>query len=89
MFGPLNGVRTVLVVGAVIASVLALILGYPIVAVVLGVGIGAHVGLWVWLYWRRASSCLSLVRRTLARRPERRSIKGSKSAPDIDPSRYS
>jgi hypothetical protein len=53
MFGPLNGVRTVLVVGAVIASLLALILGYPIVAVVLGVGIAAHVGLWVWLYQRR------------------------------------
>lgn len=53
MFGPLNGVRTVLVVGAVIASLLALMLGYPIVAVVLGVGIAAHVGLWVWLYQRR------------------------------------
>jgi hypothetical protein len=53
MFGPLNGVRTVLVVGAVIASLLALMLGYPIVAVVLGVGITAHVGLWVWLYQRR------------------------------------
>ena len=50
MFGPLNGVRTTLVAGAVIASVLALILGYPIVAVVLGVGIGAHAALWVWLY---------------------------------------
>lgn len=53
MFGPLNGVRTVLVVGAAIASLLALMLGYPIVAVVLGVGIAAHVGLWVWLYQRR------------------------------------
>jgi hypothetical protein len=53
MFGPLNGVRTALVVGAVIASLLALMLGYPIVAVVLGVGIAAHVGLWVWLYQRR------------------------------------
>lgn len=55
MFGPLNGVRTTLVAGAVIASLLALILGYPIVAVVLGVGIGAHAGLWVWLYKQRRS----------------------------------
>ncbi|MGH8924958.1 MAG: hypothetical protein ACRDWA_10035 [Acidimicrobiia bacterium] len=53
MFGPLNGVRTALVVGAVVASLVALILGYPIVAVVLGVGIAAHVGLWVWLYQHR------------------------------------
>lgn len=55
MFGALNGVRTTLVVGAVIASLVALILGYPIVAVVLGVGIVAHIGLWVWLYRHRDS----------------------------------
>ena len=55
MFGPLNGVRTTLVVGAVIASLIALILGYPIVAVVLGVGIAAHAALWVWLYRHRPS----------------------------------
>lgn len=53
MFGPLNGVRTTLVAGAVVASIVALILGYPIVAGVLGVGIAAHVGLWIWLYQRR------------------------------------
>lgn len=45
--------RTTLVIGAIIASLLALILGYPIVAVVLGVGIGAHAALWVWLYKQR------------------------------------
>lgn len=56
MFGPLNGVRTTLVAGAVIASLLALILGYPIVAVVLGVGIGAHAALWVWLYRQHKSA---------------------------------
>lgn len=56
MFGPLNGVRTTLVAGAVIASLLALILGYPIVAVVLGVGIGAHAALWVWLYRQSKSA---------------------------------
>jgi len=55
LFGPLNGVRTALVAGAVIASLVALILGYPIVAVVLGVGIGAHAALWVWLYKQRSS----------------------------------
>ena len=53
MFGPLNGVRTTLVIGAIIASLLALVLGYPIVAAVLGVGIGAHAALWVWLYRQR------------------------------------
>ena len=53
MFGPLNGVRTVLVSGAVICSILALILGYPIVAVVLSVGIAAHGALWWWMYRQR------------------------------------
>ncbi|HJU50974.1 MAG TPA: hypothetical protein VJ815_01450 [Acidimicrobiia bacterium] len=53
MFGPLNGVRTTLVAGAVVASIVALILGYPIVAAVLGAGIAAHIGLWIWLYQRR------------------------------------
>lgn len=56
MFGALNGVRTTLVIGAIIASLLALILGYPIVAVVLGVGIGAHAALWVWLYKQRRAT---------------------------------
>lgn len=53
MFGPLNGVRTALVVGAVLASLVGLILGYPIVALILGAGIAAHAGLWVWLYRHR------------------------------------
>jgi hypothetical protein len=54
MFGPLNGVRTTLVAAAAICSVIALILGYPIVAAVLGVGIAAHGALWWWLWKRRA-----------------------------------
>jgi hypothetical protein len=53
MFGPLNGVRTALVAGAIIASLVAVILGYPIVALILGVGIAAHAGLWIWLYRHR------------------------------------
>ena len=53
MFGPLNGVRTTLVAGAVICAVVALILGYPIVTVVLTVGIAAHGGLWWWMYRHR------------------------------------
>lgn len=52
MFGALNGVRTTLVVGAAIAAVVGLILGYPIVTIVLGIGILAHGGLWWWL-WRQ------------------------------------
>ena len=53
MFGPLNGVRTVLVAGAVICSILSLILGYPVVAIVLSVGIAAHGALWWWMYQHR------------------------------------
>lgn len=52
MFGALNGVRTTLVVAAAIAAILALILGYPVVTLVLGIGILAHGGLWWWL-WRQ------------------------------------
>ncbi|MGH9195601.1 MAG: hypothetical protein ACRD1T_07670 [Acidimicrobiia bacterium] len=52
MFGALNGVRTTLVVGAAIAAIVALILGYPIVTIVLGTGILAHGALWWWL-WRQ------------------------------------
>jgi hypothetical protein len=52
MFGALNGVRTALVIGAAICAIVALVLGYPIVTIVLGVGILAHGGLWWWL-WRQ------------------------------------
>jgi hypothetical protein len=53
MFGPLNGVRTALVAGAVICSIVALIMGRPIVAAVLSVGIAAHAALWWWMYQHR------------------------------------
>ncbi|MGQ0848651.1 MAG: hypothetical protein ACT4OP_05970 [Actinomycetota bacterium] len=54
MFGPLNGVRVTLVAGAVVASIVALIVGYPEVAVVLGAGITAHGLLWWWMWKHRA-----------------------------------
>ena len=53
MFGPLNGVRTTLVVGAALCAIVALILGYPVVTIVLAIGIAAHGGLWWWLYRHR------------------------------------
>jgi hypothetical protein len=53
MFGPLNGVRTILVVGAGICAVVALLVGYPIVTVILVAGIGAHGALWWWMYRHR------------------------------------
>ena len=51
-FGPLNGVRTTLVIGAALCALLALGAGYPIVTLVLAAGIAAHGGLWWWL-WRQ------------------------------------
>jgi hypothetical protein len=51
VFGPLNGVRTVLVVGAAVAALIAAALGQWVVTVVLAVGIAAHGLLWGYL-WR-------------------------------------
>jgi hypothetical protein len=51
MFGPLNGVRTALVVAAGLCAVLALFLGRAEVALILMAGIAAHGGLWWWM-WR-------------------------------------
>jgi hypothetical protein len=50
VFGPLNGVRTALVVGAALAALVAALLGLWVVTAVLAVGIVAHGALWVWLY---------------------------------------
>jgi hypothetical protein len=52
VFGPLNGVRTVLVVGAAITALIAAVLGQWVVTLVLAVGIAAHGLLWGYL-WRR------------------------------------
>lgn len=52
MFGPLNGVRTALVILAGVAAVIAAGLGEPIVAGVLAIGVGLH-GLGWWYLYRQ------------------------------------
>ena len=47
MFGPLNGVRTALVVTVVIAALAAVVLGQYLVAVVFAAGVFVH-GLGWW-----------------------------------------
>lgn len=47
MYGPLNGVRTALVVTAVVAGVAAAFLGEFLVSAVLAAGVGVH-GLGWW-----------------------------------------
>lgn len=53
MFGPLNGVRTALVIAAALAALASLIAGYPQAAAVLAVGIGIHGLGWLYLYATR------------------------------------
>lgn len=53
MFGPLNGVRTALVIGAVIAALVSLLVGYPGAALVLLVGVAIHGLGWLYLYATR------------------------------------
>ena len=53
MFGPLNGVRTALVIGAALAAIVALLAGYPSAAAVLGLGILGHGLGWGYLYLTR------------------------------------
>jgi hypothetical protein len=53
VFGPLNGVRTALVVAAALAALVSLIAGYPAAALVLFVGIVAHGLGWLYLYVHR------------------------------------
>lgn len=50
MFGPLNGVRSALVITAAAAALAAALFGYWIVTVMLGLGIGVH-GLGWWYLW--------------------------------------
>ena len=49
MFGPLNGVRVALVTLAVLAALMAAILGYWIVTLVLVVGVALHGFGWLYL----------------------------------------
>lgn len=53
MFGPLNGVRTALVIAAALAAVVSLILGYPEAAAVLALGVAIHGLGWLYLYATR------------------------------------
>ena len=55
MFGPLNGVRTALVIGAAIAAIVAAVFGYWIVTVVLLLGVAIHGAGWLYLYRRHVS----------------------------------
>lgn len=54
MFGPLNGVRTALVIGAAFAALVAAFFGQWVVTLVLMLGVAFH-GLG-WLYFYRQSS---------------------------------
>ena len=50
MFGPLNGVRTALVIAAAVAAIAAAILGEWVMAMLLFAGVALH-GLGWWYLW--------------------------------------
>ena len=52
MFGPLNGVRTALVIAAAIAALAAIVLGEWVMATMLLLGVALH-GVGWWYLWRR------------------------------------
>ncbi len=56
MFGPLNGVRTALVIGAAIAALVAAAMGEWTVTAVLGAAIAAHGAGWLYLYRQHEDS---------------------------------
>jgi hypothetical protein len=53
MFGPLNGVRVVLVGAAVMAAAVGFISGHPVVGWVLLAGVAIHGLGWLYLYRHR------------------------------------
>ncbi len=53
MFGPLNGVRTALVIAAVLAAIVSFVAGYSEAALVLLFGVALHGLGWLYLYTRR------------------------------------
>lgn len=53
MFGPLNGVRTALVIAALLAALVSLVAGYPGAAAILAVGVAIHGLGWLYLYLNR------------------------------------
>lgn len=50
MFGPLNGVRTALVIAAALAALVCFVVGYPGAGLVLLAGIAIHGLGWLYLY---------------------------------------
>ena len=54
MFGPLNGVRTALVISATIAALLAAVFGQWIMTAMLLAGVAVHGAGWWYLYRRGA-----------------------------------
>lgn len=54
MFGPLNGVRVVLVAAACLAAVVAFGIGEPWVGLILVAGVVVHGIGWLYLYRQRA-----------------------------------
>jgi hypothetical protein len=55
MFGPLNGVRTALVIAAAITAIAAAFMGEWIVTTMLTLAVALH-GLGWWYLWRRHQS---------------------------------
>lgn len=53
MFGPLNGVRTALVVAAGIAAIASFVVGAPVAGAVLIAGVVVHGLGWLYLYGQR------------------------------------
>ena len=53
MFGPLNGVRTALVIAAGMAAIVSLLAGFPEAAAVLLFGVAIHGLGWLYLYVTR------------------------------------
>lgn len=56
MFGPLNGVRTALVIAAGLAALLAAVFGQWVMAGFLALGVALHGFGWLYLYRRYRSS---------------------------------
>jgi ABC-type proline/glycine betaine transport system permease subunit len=53
MFGPLNGVRTALVIAAALAAIVSFVAGYPGAGLVLLAGVAVHGLGWLYLYVNR------------------------------------
>lgn len=53
MFGPLNGVRTALVVAAAVAAIASFIVGAPVAGLVLLAAVLVHGLGWLYLYGQR------------------------------------